>query len=78
MRAADSEKPRRGRPPTGEPMSSTHRNQVRRERLAREGCRLLGSVVLTPDAAAALDRLTADGRTISDAICAALLAAEHP
>lgn len=78
MPATEAGKPRRGRPPTGEALSSTERNRDRRDRLAREGCRILGSVVLTPEAASALDRLTADGRTISDAISAALLAAAHP
>ena len=46
--------------------------------LAAAGCRLLGSVVLTPAAAAALDRLTADGQTIDGAVCAALLLAAGP
>lgn len=78
MRPSDPTKPRRGRPSTGEALSSTERNRVRRARLAQQGCRLLGSVVLSPEAAAALDRLTASGATIDEAIGRALLAAAHP
>ncbi|MFG6440503.1 hypothetical protein [Roseateles sp. LKC17W] len=67
-----------GRPPTGQAMTSTQRNRARRERLQSQGCRLLGSVVLTPEAAAALDRLTAGGATIDEAISQALSALAQP
>jgi hypothetical protein len=59
-------------------MTSTERNRARRERLQGQGCRLLGSVVLSREAAAALDTLTADGTTIDDAISWALRSAAHP
>lgn len=72
MPAPDPTKPRRGRPPTGEALTSTERNNARRARLVREGHRVLGSVILTPAAAAALDQLTAGGATIDQAISAAL------
>lgn len=66
---------RRGRPPTGTAKSSTERNDARRERLKRSGCRILSTVTLDPFAAVALARLTADGRvTIDEAVSAALVA----
>lgn len=65
----------RGRPATGKALTSTERNRLRAERLARAGWRRLGSVQLPPAAAAALEQLTAQGLTIDQAIASALEAA---
>lgn len=66
----DSPKPRRGRPsnPDG-PLSSTER--AARSRAERRRVEAL----LTSEQSAALNRLTADGTGISDAIGAAILRA---
>lgn len=82
MQDTDTPAPARGRPVTGQALSSTERNRLRRQRLALEGKRQISGVTLTPEAADALAQLTAGGATIDQAVSAALVAlaaaAGHP
>lgn len=64
---------RKGRPSKGQaPMSSTQRNAARRDRLRGDGMRSL-SVLITPEAGAALDQLTAGGATQTEVVSSALV-----
>lgn len=64
----------RGRPPTGLATTSTERNRTRRSRLAADAGMSTLTVLITPEARAALDLLTAMGATQSDVVSSALLA----
>lgn len=73
--------PRRlGRPPNpGGALTSAERAARARAKRRDEGMRRLSDVWLHPAESAALDRLTADGATVRDAVGAAIvLAARHP
>lgn len=65
---------RPGRPVTGEALTSTERNRLRRARLAQQDGCTLGSVNLSGPAAAALEQLRAGGDTIDEAVSRALIA----
>lgn len=71
----DPNKPKLGRPPTGNALSSTERNRRLRAKAAHDGRRVLGSVMLTAEASASLERLTSSGATISEAVSEALILA---
>lgn len=66
--------PRTGRTSTGAAKTSTQRNRERRARLSTSGMRALHCLI-TREAGQALDALTADGTTQSQAVSAALIVA---
>lgn len=65
---------RKGRPATGQALSSTERSRTRRK-LLRQAGRAPVTVCLTAEAAAALAQLRAGGQTVDQAVSAALVAA---
>lgn len=65
---------KRGRPVTGQALSSTQRNSKRVHRLRGDGGQVL-TALLDPAAAQALRALRAGGCTVDAAVCAALVQA---
>lgn len=63
---------KRGRPPTGKALTQAERNERRRARVVARGARII-TTTLTPEAAEALDDLTADGTRIDTAVSDALV-----
>lgn len=75
MQDADTPKaPQRGRPATGQALSSTERSRKRRNTLRTAG-NLHITADITPQAAAALAKLRRAGLTIDEAVSRALVAA---
>lgn len=66
--------PQRGRPATGQALSSTERSRKRRNALRTAGQQHI-TADITPQAADALAKLRARGATVDEAVSAALVAA---